>query len=104
MVQLSFFMVMILLSNQLLTLLHLSRRHNVNQKNSQVQQLTPVLHYYTHLVAFCHLQLDNLFLEEAELIGIIHNQWEAMVAMEVCPAPRNRLLNEISEGKAHRLT
>jgi hypothetical protein len=26
------------------------------------------------------------------------------VALEVCPAPRNRLLNEIPEGDAHRLT
>ncbi len=99
-----FFMAMILLSNQLLTILHLFRRQNAGQNNSRVQGLTPVLRYYTCLVAFCYLWLDNLFLEEAELVGIIHNQWEAMVAMEVFSAPRNRSLNEISEGDAHRLT
>jgi hypothetical protein len=48
--------------------------------------------------------LDNLFLEEAELVGIKEEQWQAMVAMEVFPAPRNRSLDEILEGDAHRLT
>jgi hypothetical protein len=66
--------------------------------------LTPVLHYYTRLVAFCYLRLDNLFLEEAELVGITEEQWQAMVAMVVFIAPRNRSLVEISEGDAHRLT
>jgi hypothetical protein len=95
---------MILLTNQLLTILHLFRRQNSGQNNSIVQRLTPVLHYYTCLVAFCYLRLDNLFLEEVELGGRTHNQWAATVALEVCPAPRNRLLNEIPEGDAHRLT
>jgi hypothetical protein len=99
-----FFLTMILLTNQLLTILHLFRRQNAGQNNSIVQRLTPVLRYYTRLVAFCYLWLDNLFLEEAELVGITEEQWQAMVAMEVFPALRNRSLDEISEGDAHRLT
>jgi hypothetical protein len=100
----NFFIMMILLTNQLLTILHLFRRQNAGQNNSIVQRLTPVLRYYTRLVAFCYLRLDNLFLEEAELVGIMEEQWQAMVAMEVFPALRNRSLDEILEGDAHRLT
>ncbi len=86
---------MILLTNQLLTILHLFRRQKAGQNNFRVQRLTPVLRLYTRLVAFCYLWSDNLLTEE---------QWQAMVAMEVFPAPRNRSLDEISEGDAHRLT
>jgi hypothetical protein len=68
-----FFMVMILLSNQLLTMLHLFRRQIAGQNNSRVQQMTSVVHYYTHLITFCYLCLDNLYLEEAELVDISHS-------------------------------
>ena len=99
-----FFMVMILLSNQLLTVLDLLRRQIAGQNNSRVQQMTTVIPYYTRLIAFCYLRLDNLYLEEAELVGIRHDPWEAMVAREVDTPPRNRSLDEISDGDAFRLT
>jgi hypothetical protein len=99
-----FFMVMILLSNQLLTGLHLFRRQIAGQNNSQVQRMTTVVCYYTHLIAFCYLRLDNLYLEEAELVAICHDQWEAMVAREVDTPPRNWSLDEIYDGDAFRLT
>jgi len=99
-----FFMLMILLSNQLLTVLHLSRWQIAGQNNYQVQRITNVIHYYTRLVAFCYLWLNNFYLEEAELVGITRTQWEAMVAMELDTPPRNRSINDISEGDAYRLT
>jgi hypothetical protein len=99
-----FFMVMILLSNQLLTVLDLLRRQIAGQNNSRVQQMTTIIPYYTHLIAFCYLRLENLDLEEAALVGIHHDQWEAMVAREVDTPPRNQLLDEISDGGAFRLT
>jgi hypothetical protein len=99
-----FFMLMIILSNQLLTELHLFRRQIAGQNNSRVQQMTTVVCYYTHLIAFCYLRLGNLDLEEAELVGICHDQWDAMVAREVDTPPRNQSLDEISDGDAFRLT
>jgi len=97
-------MVMILLSNQLLTVLHLFRRQIAGQNNSRVQRMTTVICYYTRLLAFCYLRRDNLYLEEAELVGIHRDQWEAMVAREVDTPPRNQSLDEISDGDAFRLT
>jgi len=58
---------------QLLTMLHLFRRQIAGQNNSRVQQMTSVVHYYTHLITFCYLCLDNLYLEEAELVDISHS-------------------------------
>jgi hypothetical protein len=43
-------------------------------------------------------------LEEAQLVGITHSQWEAMVAIELDTPPRNQSINDISEGDAYRLT
>ncbi len=61
--------------------------------------MTPVIRYYTRLIIFCYHRLDNLFLEEAGLVGITCGQWEAMVAMELDTPPRN-----FSEGDAYHLT
>jgi hypothetical protein len=99
-----FLLLMILLTNQLLTVLHLFRRQIAGQNNSRVQRMTTVIRYYTRLIAFCYLRLDHIYVEEAELVGIRRDQWEAMVAREVDTPPRNRSLDEISDGDAFRLT
>ena len=67
------FFMMILLSNQLLTVLHLFRREIAGQNNSRVQRMITVIRYYTRLFAFCYLRLDHVYVEEAELVGIRRN-------------------------------
>jgi len=63
-----------------------------------------VVCFYTRFVVFCYLSLDNLFLEEEQLVGITRDQWEAAVAREGDTPARNRSIEALSEGDAHRLT
>jgi hypothetical protein len=58
----------------------MSSRRNADQNIYQRQRMAPVVRFYTHLVVFCYLSLDNLFLEEEQLVGITRDQWEAAVA------------------------
>ncbi len=64
-----FLFLIILLSNQLLTVLH-----NADQNIYRRQRMAPLVRFYTRLVVFCYLSLDNLFLEEEQLVGITHDQ------------------------------
>ena len=99
-----FFLVLVLLVNQLLTVLHSSTRRNADQNVPLRQQMAPVIRFYSRLLAFCYLRLDDLILEEHELVGITRGEWEAAVAREADTPPRNRSIEALSEGDAHRLT
>jgi hypothetical protein len=99
-----FFLVLVLLVNQLLTVLHSSTRCNTDQNVPLMQRMAPFIHFYSRLLVFCYLRLDNLILEEQELVGITRDEWEAAVAREVDTPPRNRSIEALSEGDAHRLT
>jgi hypothetical protein len=99
-----FFLVLVLLVNQLLTVLHSSTRRNADQNVPLRQQMAPVIRFYSRLLAFCYPRLDNLILEEQELVGITRGEWEAAVAREADTPPRNRSIEALSEGDAHRLT
>jgi len=99
-----FFLLLILLVNQLLTVLHSSNRRNTDQNIPQMQRMAPIIHFYSRLLAFCYLCLDNLILEEQELVGITRDEWEAAVAREADTPTRNHSIEALSEGDAHRLT
>ncbi len=58
--------------------------------------MAPVIRFYSRLLAFCYLCLDNLILEEQELVGITRDEWEAAVAREVDTPPRNRSIEALS--------
>jgi len=66
--------LIILLTNQLLTVLHMSSRRNADQNIYRRQRMVPVVCFYTRFVVFCYLSLDNLFLEEEQLVGITRDQ------------------------------
>jgi len=66
--------LIILLTTQLLTVLQMSSRRNADQNIYRRQRMAPVVRFYTRLVVFCYLSLDNLFLEEEQLVGITRDQ------------------------------
>jgi hypothetical protein len=85
-----FFLLLVLLVNQLLTVLHSSNRRNTDQNVPLMQRMAPIIRFYSCLLVFCYLRLDTLILEEQELVGITRDEWEAAVAREADTPPRNR--------------
>jgi hypothetical protein len=69
-----------------------------------MQRMAPIIPFYSRLLVFCYLRLDNLILEEQELVGVTRDDWEAAVAREADTPPRNRSIEALSEGDARRLT
>jgi hypothetical protein len=86
---------LILTVNQLLLGLRLLRRRQQNP--SSLQRITQLVLYYSNLVLVCFYQLDFLLVEEDTLVNV--RQWQ--LPHLVVTDPKNRSIDEISDGDAH---
>ncbi len=93
---LQFIMVMIVTINQLMTVIYMMRRRQLDRNNHRYKRILHLYVYYSCLTMFCFYELDALLEQDDNLMNIRRWQWA-----HVETPPRNRSIDESSDEVAH---